>query len=367
MSAARYIVIVVIAGLSVVAAALGAAVSADPAHLFRTPAAYAEIARLLHAGTPVGELDSPRHRLINRAFIDSLDQAPETVILGSSRVQPFSPAEAGWQRSLSLAVEGGDLGDLLYIYGLLRDRALIPARTVITVDPYIFAPDSHLLTRNGKHASLQRIVGLLETDCIEDFGSQIPLSWLAEVLTLDYVLESLGKLGEGSSDQVRFGPDPELRSPGFIKRPDGSVLFSREIRTRSAAYVDDYAATVLDHPVGRGLAFTSLDPCKTAVFQAFLDLLQHDGTTVILAMLPYHPTAFRLLESDRAVLAQVDGFVRQLAAQRSLAVLGAFDPGQSDCGQTDFLDMHHPKQPCIERILEPAVESGTRQSAAAGQ
>ena len=153
MTPLRYIAIFTAAALTVVTIAFGAAFSADPAHIFRMPEAYGQIASLLQTGTPVGGLESPRHRLINRAFIAGLSQTPGTVILGSSRIQPFSPAAAGWPESLNLAVEGGDLGDHLYIYGLLRDARRIPARMIIVVDPYIFSPRRDLLSRNGEQAA----------------------------------------------------------------------------------------------------------------------------------------------------------------------------------------------------------------------
>ncbi|MEQ8354321.1 MAG: hypothetical protein RH942_02190 [Kiloniellaceae bacterium] len=358
MTPLRYIAIFTAAALTVVTIAFGAAFSADPAHIFRMPEAYGQIASLLQTGTPVGGLESPRHRLINRAFIAGLSQTPGTVILGSSRIQPFSPAAAGWPESLNLAVEGGDLGDHLYIYGLLRDARRIPARMIIVVDPYIFSPRRDLLSRNGEQAALRRLVDVLGVNCLNGTDYWGSFAWVPEILTLDYAIESILVLQSelrGRDKPVRFAADPRLTSTGFIKRPDGSVIFSREIRERSPTYVDDYAATVLEHPVGRGLAFTELDRCKVDVFSALLSLLKNDGVAVTLAMLPYHPKAYELLQSNSPVLDEVEVLVADLGRELSLPVLGAYDPARTFCSSREFLDMHHPKQSCSQRILESAA------------
>mgnify|MGYP007073195937 CR=1 FL=1 len=354
MSPHRYLALFGSFAFAVMAAAIAVAAAADPAHIFRLPAAYGEIARLLQSETPVGDLDSPRHRLINRAYIATLEEAPDAVILGSSRIQPFSPREAGWPKTLNLAVEGGDLGDHLYVYGLLREAGKIPARMVITVDPYIFSPRRDLLARNGEQPAMQAIVAALSETCLDQGNHWGGLAWIPNVLTLDYVLESARQLkanAVGKGAQVNFAADPTFSSKGFIKRPDGSVVFSSEIRDRTPAYVDDYAATVLDHPVGRGLAFEEPDPCKVAVFRDLLNLLKQDNVDLSLALLPYHPVSFDLLRAGSPALAKVETIVRQIGRELSIPVVGAYDPAANDCTAREFLDMHHPKQPCSQRIL----------------
>ena len=78
---------------------------------------------------------------------------------------------------------------------------------------------------------------------------------------------------------------------------------------------------------------------------------QSHDVEVYFLLSPYHPDVFERMKSNAAVFMDVEQYMRRLAADYSVPVLGSYDPAPYKCNPSEFYDGMHPKSTCLDQIL----------------
>jgi hypothetical protein len=328
----------------------------DPAHLFDRKPIAARIASILLQNENVAGITDFDERLVQRNYARGLVHPRSIVVLGSSRVMQFREVMFPGHTLYNAAVSGATIEDLLAIYEILRERSLVPRRVILGLDPW-------MLNRNNGQVRWRA----LATDYARFAkGASLPSpawpAWLElppymEALQPGYFQESLRQLarailkGQPQSGSVRATTATE--DEGMLKLRDGSIVYSRDFRERSQESIDESARMFTRAPVYSLEGFSELDAGLAWAWETLIEAMRSDGVEVTIVLAPFHPHAYAtLLASGRySMLAQSEREFCRIAREKSMPVVGSFDPSAVGATSRDFLDGMHSRAAFLERML----------------
>lgn len=308
------------------------------------------------------------HRAIRVKMIRMLE-APDLVILGSSRAAGIGNAAAPGKKLLNLAVPGGGLKDYVALWQVLKEEAKAPNEVVLAADPWILNPYGDTMGWRALEYPLTRFL-------TEDSGRRAPglagladaswrlyyrLKYQAEILLSFRVL---GKSVRSAMDALRPAAKPQwaLRLDSacdFAYGRDGAVLSHESSAPR---------------PKGQGLGSLPLVPeifltglkrwrdgtDEKSLMRAFaLDLKQRR-----IRLNLWCPPIPRALEAElersmnfRQVEALSQAFYRGLESEGLLHFLPRRPADAYGLSEEDFYDGNHLVRQAAEAALKKDLET----------
>lgn len=335
----------------------------DPAHVIRARSYAEQVARILSRGHEAAGAADLDERYMQRAYIRSLAEAPDVVILGSSRAMQVGQAD--FPPSLRVhnnAVSGAVLADDIALYDAYREQRLSPKTVILGVDPWVFnrglGEDGRFLSIYDSYAQgLER----LQTEA----PPRTSMAWSAaglrtkqflQLFSPSYFQASLSHAasrGAGTAQILEADDSIETELPAILS--DGSHRYGGGFRSRGDAEVRrDAIAYGRARPVYNLDGFREIAPELRARFEAFLRLMRSDGARVVLFLAPYHPDAFVEIAGrpDTLQVLAVERYLRRLADDNGYAVVGSYDPARLGLEGRDFYDGMHPKSEAVKKIFE---------------
>jgi hypothetical protein len=328
----------------------------DPAHLFQT--SYEKgIASLLSQGKNIANVDNYDDRIVQKLYIDDLQDKNDIVILGSSHAMSIHASFFSGKTMFNHSVSGAILEDHISISEIYHDNGIKLSTVIISLDPW-------LLNRN--HAQIRR--ASLEDDfqsAVERLGLptlSLPIETALSLRTRKYIelispayfQESVRFLFLGLKDPGQipgnYYATADVVGETAIRLFDGSL--SRNLRERSnkpsVKYVN--ATTTLQK-------FDQLNPELKSALEIWVLSLQKEDVRVIFLLTPYHPDAYSYMmdAADYRIIGDVQSYYEELAHRYDIPVLGSYDPGDIPCSADEFYDEQHPRESCMERILNDSI------------
>jgi len=104
--------------------------------------------------------------------------------------------------------------------------------------------------------------------------------------------------------------------------------------------------------------FVKIDPELRKMLERLLDLMKRDGVEVSLFLSPYHPVVYDYISTadDYRIMLEVENYLRVLADENGIRIVGSYDPIRLNLSKTDFYDGMHPTTEAINKIFR---ETGT--------
>jgi hypothetical protein len=103
------------------------------------------------------------------------------------------------------------------------------------------------------------------------------------------------------------------------------------------------------------LIYSNFDALSgTELFEDLLHYLKTHGVTVVLLLPPLHPDVYQTCLHDPrySITIKVEAYLRQLARNNSIAVVGSFDPGRYGFRAEDFADEIHGHDTVMQKLFE---------------
>lgn len=358
LPAERRFAIKVLALVPLLVLLIGVNYRIDPSHVFHAGAYESAVARVLLAGSNVGDYDAGGDRLVERSYIAGMVRPHQIAVMGSSRMMQLTSIEFPGQRLFNHSVFGATVQDEVALYAMLRRRSMAPSVLILGIDPWSFSAD----VNEGRwhpvwadYVDGARLIGL--------GGRHLRRPWpsaqLAELVSLRYFQASVAEWWRSPSGHAARIPVPTDAWEGetLIRRADGSLAYGAASRSyppdvvRAGAIVTARTSPYMDG------AYQPLDHELQDVFERFLSLLQRDGVRVILWRSPVHPAlydAFTATEARRGRVAALGEYLTRMATARGMSVAGSFNPSDYALGDADFLDGLHPKERVFAQIIRTA-------------
>ena len=354
----------------------------DRSGLFQGELAPRRIVDLMLQGYDVSNFEQMNEieREVVQLFAQDVPDTPEVIGIGSSRVLQFTRELVGTDSFFNMGVTGADVRDNMTSYYKMVCYGKAPKVLIWSVDPWVLYGDEAAFDKRADvelyNEFLTKVLGV-ETDYEEE--DRVAL-WKALVEpayfqgNVDYYLKNRGQsvVTDDDGNPIDFNPvdgDP-YEQPTTIKRSDGSVLYDPAFRDANPDQVRALAAEACPtfnsvHMEG----FDSLSPKQEEAFDKFIQYAQNQGTTVILALSPWHPYLydFLLTEADQHQgFFETENWIRQYAHDYNIPLYGSYDPTCiKGLDETDFFDGLHCKGcgiakffPGVPQVLQD-VENNT--------
>ena len=309
---------------------------------------YDGIAAQMAAGKNVEGLEESDYndRNLLAARLQGMEEAPQVMVLGSSRVYTFDHTMFGTDSFYNAGLSEATVYDLLAVSGILFKQDKLPETVVIGVDAFLFnkSHDNEKWKELESYANYMSLTmeGKLSPELAhprKDTGRD----W-KKTLSLDYFRYNVTLLPEGKRFAVSYTEDWE--TDGYLKHSDGSVSYQRELREVNPADVEEMTRQAMEeHVVYRMTDYEEIDKQHFQYFSWLIEDLQQAGVEVILYLPPYSPMMYNYIESEEAfqIALEVEEEVKNLAARKKIALYGSYDPAGCGLAMTDLYDVYHVK------------------------
>lgn len=309
---------------------------------------YDEIAAQMAAGKNVEGLEESDYndRNLLAARLQGMEEAPQVMVLGSSRVYTFDHTMFGTDSFYNAGLSEATMYDLLAVSGILFKQDKLPETVVIGVDPFLFnkSHDNEKWKELEGYANYMSLAidGKLSPELAhprKDTGRD----W-RKTLSLDYFRYNVTLLPERKRFAVSYTED--WVTDGYLKHSDGSVSYQRELREVNPADVEKMTEQAMEeHVVYRMTDYAEIDEQHFQYFSQLIDDLQQAGVEVILYLPPYSPMMYNYIESEEAfqITLEVEEKVKALAVRKGIALYGSYDPAECGLTMADLYDVYHVK------------------------
>lgn len=324
---------------------------------------YDGIAAQMAAGKNVEGLEESDYndRNLLAARLQGMEEAPQVMVLGSSRVYTFDHTMFGTDSFYNAGLSEATVYDLLAVSGILFKQDKLPETVVIGVDAFLFNK-SH---DNEKWKELESYVNYMSLTMEGKLSPELAhprkdtgRDW-KKTLSLDYFRYNVTLLPEGKRFAVSYTEDWE--TDGYLKHSDGSVSYQRELREVNPADVEEMTRQAMEeHVVYRMTDYEEIDKQHFQYFSWLIEDLQQAGVEVILYLPPYSPMMYNYIESEEAfqIALEVEEEVKNLAARKKIALYGSYDPAGCGLAMTDLYDVYHVKAEKTADTYYPVIPAG---------
>lgn len=296
------------------------------------------------------------------ACLKQQEEAKELIVAGSSRVMNFDHTMFETDSFYNTALSESTIYDLLAVAGILDQAGCLPERMIIGVDAFLFNA-SH---NNDRWKELEEYVAYMEK-AIEQAGyGDMELneqsrsgSGIAGAdihsqpstgrnnnkwLSLDYFRYNVTLLPSHKRFAVTYTQDWETEQ--YLKHYDGSIAYQKSLRDVDVSEVEELTRQSMEeHVVYRLTDYNEIDEESVALLSGLIDYLQAQGVEVMLYLPPYSPMMYNYIESEEQfhIAFEVEDKIRQMAADRGVALYGSYDPAGCGLKMTDLYDIYHVK------------------------
>ena len=293
---------------------------------------------------------------VSDRVMQDVEQAPEAIGIGSSRVLQFNRENTGVDTFFNMGVTGADVRDNMTSYYKMVTYGKAPKVLLWSIDPWVFyGSEAAFDARADADLYNEFLTKVLNVPTDYEEPDKVEL-WkaLADPAyfqgNVDYYIKNRGQatVTDDEGNTIEFNPvegDPYNQTT-TIKRSDGSVLYDVAFRNQTEDQIRTLAAEAcMSFNSVHMEGFDELSQTQIQAFDSFVRYAQSQGTTVILVLSPWHPYLYGYLltepENHKGFF-QVENWLRQYCADNNVPIYGSYDPACIEgLQETDFFDGLH--------------------------
>ena len=291
-----------------------------------------------------------RLALIRADYAHRTNQNSDVLVLGSSHLVSFSADYSGGTTVINGSFPGATLETMFGIYGIYRKRGLLPSRLILGLDPWVLNRKLQGDPRISKslQADIQYLNALIETssptrsdsvfDLMGIYSFRRSISAAATTLRLNDNLASKSSI----SFRVVVTHDAAF---GSVLDADGSTTIYGGVpmETSPESHHRLVMESIADRKTCCFNGFDELAPESKRSLESFLRLAMRDGVKLILYLPPEHPLFYEAfsMATENPIQVHMENYVRSLASNYGIPVIGSYDPIQCGLDEEDFADGDH--------------------------
>lgn len=332
----------------------------DPAQLYKGGSYERGIVDLLHQGMNVANISNHDERLLQKYYVEGLNEKFDVLVLGSSRSlqirsQLFSPASF-----FNASVSGSSIEDYFAIFALYYKRGFVPDTLVLGIDPWVFNKNNKQSRWRSYRQEYEDMLYMLEIKS-QPQGNLIfaRFNKLKQLISWGYLRKSLSVVAKQKwrkdDRTLDYYPIESDVAPVGIRRTDGSVHAAGYER-RTFSEIRQNAIDFLVTPYSLQ-DFNEVNEDASHQLELFLAFLEKSKVRTVIFLAPYHPLAYEGLARKQSgrMIGKVEANLREIAENHQVPLMGSYDPVLSGCSEAEFYDGMHPREVCVNRILRPVL------------
>ena len=341
---------------------VGIIVFVDSANVINKEKVVTKTLEIIETGKNVSSVDNFNDRLLNLKYISSLDEAPDTVLLGSSRGKQITTEMVETNGTLfNSGVTGAAIEDVVAIYNVYLENELIPKRIIISIDTWFFDINKNETRwKNNFFGEYNRFVSKYVGKEYEVSKQEMVSAFFknaSEVISPGYFQSSLKSLQSRQNNSEIIEPTDNFSLvDSSVIHIDGSYSYPQSYEfDRSPSSIDERISQAEMGILDGFQSWDNIDEFKRLLFERLVDVMIENGSEVQFIISPYNPRIFdRVSENpEYAIVLECENYLRDFAAERNIMVLGSFDPEKCGIDSDGFIDALHISNETTKDFVEP--------------
>lgn len=252
------------------------------------------------------------------------------------------------------AVPGGSIEDYMAMAGMYKQvKGYLPSEIIIGIDPWLFNKNNQ---RNDwetliNHYNFLRKEMFLETLELSSVSKE--KKW-KQLINYGYTMSNIKSYIKSfimGGKHYYIVTDIDVND--FIIDIDGSLHYPHKVKNVDEKVIKQKALQFLAKGNVYGLSeFQELT--NTILFEQFIDYLQMNDVKIVFFMHPYNPIVYNSLKLNPEYfnLQHSEAYIRKIAKEKTICVLGSFDPSQEGFSSEDFFDGMHGHEIVSKKIFQ---------------
>lgn len=318
----------------------------DPASLFK--GIELKIATDISNGFNVTGVANIDERILQKKVIENIQNPPETIILGSSRIMMVGRAYYGI-KSRNNGVSGASLEDIIAIYQIYKEEGIKPKKFVIGVDPWLFNQNNG----QSRWLSIKNDYDRYYNEESNQFIVDLPIHKYEQLFSLSYFQASIKSLSKNVNNNKPIATQNELNNT-LTRLIDGTITYGNDYRTKSGREVEDAAKNYINGNIYSIENFNDISEEIKTKFENFIVDLLKNGIEIEFLLMPYHPIVWQHIEENEKYKAvqDVESYMYNFANKNSIKITGSYNPEPFMLSSTDFYDGMHLSPDGIKKVLK---------------
>lgn len=326
----------------------------DPANIFRKGPYEKGIVKHLNEGKNVTNVTNYDERLFQKYFITELNQCPDVIVLGSSRVMQLGKSYFPEEKLINNGVSGASIEDLLAIYDLYENKGCKIKKVRIGLDPYFLNDNNDQSRWKVLLAEYNEMLSKLELNKYTEKKviDESEFEKYKQLWSVSYFKNSWSYFVRGVD--VHYRPTAETINKDFTKLTDGSIVYGEISRNSTLETVNRYATqSITETPMYSMREFTKMSSKYQTIFKHFIVYLQAKNIEVEFFISPYHPIVYDHIKKskDYQIVFEVEKYFKQLANDHKIKLIGTYSPYIYQFNDTYFYDGFHCKEASLFQVF----------------
>ena len=321
----------------------------DPANLFNNEI-YEKIVGHLTNGENVTNVPNLDERLLQKLLIENLNECPEEIILGSSRIMLIGKtSDTQKEKYINNGVSGASIEDFFSILYLYEKKGCKIKKISLGIEPFLLNENNGQTRWKTLEFEFFELYNQLFTQ--KKRSNSLISSKYNELFSFSYFKSSLEFLFSKNNKHIH--PTTNIYNVEMTRLSDGSITYDNETRNLSSSKVDRKVEhTILDQPLYSMRDFKQLSEYNKVLFTFFIDYIIRNNIETEFIFVPLHPLLFNYLQNDPnyKMFFEAEAFYREIALKKNINIVGSFDPNKYNLNSADFYDGFHCKEGIIKKL-----------------
>lgn len=306
-----------------------------------------QMSEIISDGNFVSNISNYDERIFQKELIAIINDAPEIIVIGSSRTMLINSTHFRNQSFFNNSVSGASIEDIIALYQIYRDYDFSPQKIIIGIDPWL------LNENNGQSRwkSLEYFYKKYYQNSEHESTTNLNYKY-GELFSLSYFqasLKAMPKLFSGTSKP--FATQKKYNETN-TKLTDGSLVYNAAYRNASQ---DEINSKINNYIIGSIYSIENFEKISENIwseFQTFITELQGENISVEFFLCPYAPLVFDEISKSYPNVEKTENLMVNFAKDNEIRVYGSFNPYVLGFDETYFYDGMHCKEKGIEKILK---------------
>ncbi len=280
------------------------------------------------------------HRMFNKYRIYLEQKNPDTLVIGSSRVDTLGEDIFYNKKVLNLFVESATIEDHITMTTMALEK-FKPSTIILAAEPWLFNENYSDWRKSSRWKIYKEEYkkSILKIEKPENSIKILDDEFVKKELSLyEKFLENLYvKININSNQSLK--PNKKSQSVIYEIGKDGKAKWfsqKKEIRpTIINQFIDPYKASSK----------------KYELYEKFIKYLKNQNIDVILFLTPYENDSYDLTIKKSKLLDNIEKDFINFVNKNSIQIIGSYDPEKAGCLSTEFHDYIHPNTICINKIV----------------
>ncbi len=326
----------------------------DPANIFNYKY-ESGIAQYLSQGYNVTNVVNCNDRILQKLFIQKMQNCPQEIALGGSRIMLLNTTNMKEEDFRNNGVILSTLEDLMTFYSLYEKKGCKINKVILGLEAYMLN-DNHGIDRwktlENDYKAFSERLGIKSSE-MKIMSSFIPFKKYKELVSFTYFNSSLQYLFKGINK--KYTPTNKLDNENFTRRYDGSISYEASMRNAPLNEVDKKAYSRIEYKKSfRMDEFTHLSDRYKFIFTNFIEYLESKNIEIEFVLFPYHPIIYDYFKKNNYyhIAFKAEDYFRDFALKHKIKISGSYDPSKYNMDNSYFFDGFHCNEKAIIKILE---------------